>query len=102
MVPYFKILTLSLLVTLLSACDSPSPAFIGAEQTSVVIEGSTFSVHRKGDKVEVYRTSFEYLPPRAQVLARAERAIEQTTGCKVRQGSLLGDQAIITAQLQCG
>lgn len=85
----------------LTACDSPSVAFIGSEKTIVVIEDSTFSVHRREDQVEVYRTSFEMLPPREQVLARAELAIEQATGCAVKTGSLHGDQALIKASLAC-
>lgn len=85
----------------LSACDSPSVAFIGASKTIVVIENSTFSVHQREGKVEVYRTSFEILPPREQVLHRAELAIMQATGCEVKNGSLQGDQALIKASLAC-
>ena len=51
-------------VALLTACDSPSPQFMSAD-TSVkktTVEGSTFSVHRRENWVEVYRTSFEALP----------------------------------------
>ncbi len=85
----------------LSACDSPSIAFMGAFNTVVMIENSTFSVHRREDKVEVYRTSFEMLPPREQVLQRAKLAIMQATGCEVKNGSLQGDQALIKASLAC-
>ncbi len=90
-----------ILLMVFAACDSPSVAFMGAPKTVVVIEGSTFSVHRREDRVEVYRTSFEILPPRAQVLRRAELAIKQATGCKVRAGTLRGDQALIKARLTC-
>jgi len=86
----------------LTACDSPSVAFLGSQKTIVVIESSTFSVHRREDRVEVYRTSFELLPDRAQVLRHAELAIMQATGCKVWKGSLNGDQALIKARLACG
>lgn len=85
----------------LGACDSPSVAFMGATKTIVVIENSTFSVHRRDDQVEVYRTSFEMLPVREQVLRRAALAIEQATGCAVKNGSLAGDQALIKASLAC-
>ncbi len=87
---------------LMSSCDSPSVAFMGSPKTVVVIEESTFSVHRRDDRVEVYRTSFEMLPNRLQVLGRAELAIEQATGCTVWKGTLNGDQALIKARLACG
>ena len=86
----------------LASCDSPSVAFMGAQKTVVTIEGSTFSVHRREDLVEVYRTSFEMLPSLPRVLRNAELAIVQATGCKVRSGSLQGDQALIKARLNCG
>ena len=88
-------------LALLSACDSPSMAFQGTPGTRVEIGGSTFSVHRREDRVEVYRVSVEMLPNRAEVLAKAELAIEQATGCKVWKGTLKGDQALIKARLAC-
>ncbi len=88
-------------LVLLTACDSPSPAFMHAEKTVVEIDGSRFSVHRRGDRVEVYRVSPEWLPRLSEVLARARRAIEQATGCPVADGSLSGDHALIRAELNC-
>ncbi|SEV88280.1 hypothetical protein SAMN05444851_0074 [Aliiroseovarius sediminilitoris] len=87
-----------------AACDSPSPQFMSAD-TSVkkaTVDGSTFSVHRRENWVEVYRTSFEALPRIPVILARAKTAIEQATGCKVVEGSLSGDQAIQRAEIDCG
>lgn len=86
---------------ILAGCDSPSVAFMGAQKTVVVIEESTFAVHWRDGLAEVYRTSFEMLPDRARVLRNAELAIVQATGCKVRTGSLKGDQALIKARLAC-
>ncbi|MDE9451445.1 hypothetical protein J3R80_13305 [Aliiroseovarius sp. Z3] len=86
-----------------TACDSPSPQFMSAD-TSVrkaTVEGSTFSIHRRENWVEVYRTSFEALPRIPVILARAEIAIEQATGCKVVEGSLSGDQTIQRAEIDC-
>ena len=90
-----------LLLGALAACDSPSVTFMGTQKTIVEIDGTRFSVHRREDRVEVYRTSFEVLPKRAEVFAKAEMAIEQATGCKLRKGTLEGDQALLTARLAC-
>lgn len=90
-----------LLFGALSACDSPSVAFMGSQKTTVEIDGTHFSVHRREDRVEVYRTSFELLPKRTEILAKAEIAIEQATGCMVWKDTLKGDQALLTARLAC-
>lgn len=83
----------------LAGCDSPSPQFMGAPQAEVTVDGMRFSVHRRGDAVEVYRLGFIFRPSEAEVLAKAERAILMTTGCAVRH--LNGDQALIKATLRC-
>lgn len=88
----------------LSACDSPSPQFMSSDTSlhKTTVDGSTFSVHQRQNWVEVYRTSVEPLPRVPTILARSKIAIEQTTGCKVVEGSLSGDQGIQRAKLDCG
>ncbi|UWQ14634.1 hypothetical protein K3556_01705 [Aliiroseovarius sp. M344] len=95
--------TLLTLMTFIAACDSPSPQFMSADTSvrKVTAEGSTFSVHRRENWVEVYRTSFEALPRIPVILARAKTAIEQATNCNVVEGSLSGDQAIQRAEIDC-
>ena len=83
----------------LAGCDSPSPQFIGSPNAEVTVGGMRFSVHRRGDSVEVYRLGLIFRPSEAEVLANAERAIELTTGCAVR--GMNGDQALIKARLDC-
>ena len=68
----------------LVGCYSPSPQFIGTPQADVTVSGMRFSVHRRGDAVEVYRLGFIFRPNEAEVLANPERAIEITAGCAVR------------------
>ncbi|WP_292019030.1 hypothetical protein [Maritimibacter sp. UBA3975] len=86
----------------LAACNSPSPRFMDSPHVEVTVETSRFSVWRNGDRVEVIRISPEALPRLSVVLARAEVAIERATGCRVWQGTLKGDQAVVTARLACG
>ena len=93
-------LCILILVTLLAACDSPSPQFFGAPKAEVAVGGMRFSVHRRADAVEVYRLGFLFRPSESAVLANAERAIEIATGC--RAVGLTGDQALIKARLDCG
>lgn len=86
----------------LSACDSPSPQFMRGERFEAAVDGSTFTIWRQGDAVEVYRTSPEMLPRVSEVFAKAEVAIRRTTGCGVATGSMAGDAALMKARLDCG
>ncbi|WP_421702542.1 hypothetical protein [Aliiroseovarius sp.] len=85
----------------LTACDSPTPGMARGEKTEVTIDGSRFSVYRRDDRVEVIRTSREWLPDRTEYRAKAQMAIRQATGCKVRGNSFDGDQAMAKARLNC-
>ena len=84
-----------------AGCDSPSPAFRDAATREVEIDGSRFAVHFTRDAAEVYRISREWRPRRSVILPRAGRAIRQTTGCDIAEGTLGGDVAIQRAKLLC-
>lgn len=86
----------------LSGCDSPSPRMMAGERQEIMIEGTAFTVYRSGDEVEVYRTTAQVMPRRSIVFARADRAIRQATGCAVKDGSMVGDAALMRATLVCG
>ncbi|WP_108484891.1 hypothetical protein [Oceaniglobus ichthyenteri] len=86
----------------LAGCDSPSLAFQGMPSQTVAIGPSTFSVRMRGDRVESLRTSREWRPREADIMARAAQAMERATGCPLRKGSLIGDQAIQRAKVVCG
>lgn len=88
-------------IAMLTACDMPHPAFSGAEKQVVTVEGSTFSIYRRADWVEVYRTSFEALPRPEDVQRKARVAIMQATGCDIQPGTMTGDQALMRVQLDC-
>ncbi|WP_281840849.1 hypothetical protein [Sinisalibacter aestuarii] len=74
---------------------------MGGERQTVIVEGTGFTVHRKGSAVEVYRTTPELMPRLSVVFARAETAIRQATGCAVVPGTLVGDAALMKAALDC-
>ena len=88
----------SVVFAILAACDAPSPSMRGSVTREVTIEGSTFTVHRLGDRAEAIRTNFEY---RDGVMARGHRAIELATGCQIVRGSFTGDPALMKAKLNC-
>lgn len=91
----------SLWLSILSACASPG--FLGQPSEVVTEAGSSFRVYMRSGTgmVEAHRISPELLPSRSLVLAKAERAIADATGCLVIPGSLKGDQAILSAEVDC-
>lgn len=91
----------ALLLLSAAACSTPHPSFLDAARHEVDVGGSRFVIYEKQGWVEVYRTSFERLPPRDAVFARARQAIEQATNCRVVPGSLTGDVALMRARLDC-
>ena len=70
------------------------------------VDGAGFlndiTIWQNGEMVEIYRTSPEALPRLSEVMAKAATAVEQVTGCRVREGSLVGDAALMKATLDCG
>lgn len=92
---------LALLLVLLSGCDSPSLRMAGAAHRVVEVGGSRFGVHWLGDEVEVYRLSREFLPRLGPTSVKAGAAIRLATGCAVVPGSLDGDVALMTAEIDC-
>jgi hypothetical protein len=89
-----------LCVSLLVACDTPSPGFRGIDPVRITIGKSTFDVRVKENRAEAVRLNAEWAPRMEAVAPRAVAAIEKVSGCKVRK--LDGDQALILARLKCG
>lgn len=95
---------LPLLLLALAACDSPSPLspFAGVPPTRLQVDGSTFSVRVAGDRAQAVRTDFDLTVGRGRhILPRAGIAMERASGCRVIDGSLRGDAALIEARLTC-
>ncbi len=90
---------LVLVLTTLAACSGGSPHFMGTPATVVEVEGSTFAVRVKGDLAEAVRTNPQYAPRMGPIGGRAAQAMEQVSGCKVRE--IRGDQALILGILDC-
>ncbi|WP_299295029.1 hypothetical protein [uncultured Tateyamaria sp.] len=95
-------LTLALLVFVLTlaACNSAGPYFRGLPATTVTVDGSTFDVRVNGRLAEAIRTNVEYAPRFGPIRTRAKYAMEQVSGCPVKE--VRGDQAQITGILKCG
>ena len=84
----------------LAACGTPSPRFMGSEVATVETGGMRFRVFRRADEVEIYRFGGG-IPKQSAVYLGAIVAVEEATGCPVRPRSMKGDQAVITAEIDC-
>ena len=94
-------------LTALTACalDSPQIGKVLITPQPVVVEGATFRIFRQmggGDRVEAHRINVMVPPPsRTAIVAKAAIAITRATGCPIKAGSLIGDQALVKAELDC-
>ncbi|WP_417250469.1 hypothetical protein [Celeribacter sp.] len=100
-------LILTFLIAALPLSGCMTSASIGSERltaTPVAVDGHLYHVyrHRDENRAEAHRVDFVVPPPsRVEVLQGGYKAIIAATGCKIPNGSLDGDQAIVTAKLDC-
>lgn len=87
-------------LALLTGCNTAGPYFRGLPATTITVEGSTFDVRVNGKLAEAIRTNVEYAPRFGPIRARAGKAMEMVSGCKVKE--VRGDQAQATGILNCG
>ena len=85
----------------LAACDTPHMEFRGVAPVWVKVDGSTFVIRKKEDRVEAIRMNKEWPPTIERVFPKAEKAIEQATKCKMKEGSMRGDAAQMFAKVKC-
>lgn len=74
---------------------------MGAQKQTVTVDGSTFDVRRKDDKVEVIRTNMEAVFSLRSMIPRASEAVKQATGCTPKDGTWTGDQAVMHVRVDC-
>ena len=84
---------------LLTACDAPTRGFGGAEVSRHAVEGSSFTVHVKGDQAEAVRTNRQYAPRIGPLAGRAAVAMQQASGGRVTR--IAGDAAVLVGALSC-
>ena len=71
------------------------------EKQTVTVDGSTFDVRRKDDRVEVIRTNMEAVFSLRAILPRAADAVRKATGCMPKDGTWQGDQAVMQVRVDC-
>lgn len=90
---------LPLVLLVLAGCDAPTPGFRGAVVSRHIVDGSSFTVHVKGETAQAVRTNRGYAPRIGPLAERAAVAMQEASGCRVtRMG---GDAAVLVGYLSC-
>ncbi len=84
---------------MVAGCNTPAPPFQGIAPTRVEVDGSIFDIRVRGEFAEAIRINRQYAPRLGPIRTRAAIAIAQVSGCRVK--GVLGDQALMTANLDC-
>jgi hypothetical protein len=86
----------------LAACGaSPAPEFMNATRTDISINGRSYTVFQKGERVEVIRLGYARRGEHQAIRATMIELIPQVTGCKLRESSLQGDSGEMRGSLNC-
>ena len=92
-------------LVLLAACASPAPEMFGAARHEVTVGGIDFVVFQKDERAEVVRMGYLSRAERAPVPGLMVQAVEQATGCRVKDGSTVtgmpGDTGEARMALNC-
>ncbi len=83
----------------LGACKHAGPGFRGAPQIEKRYDGSTFTMSRRGNVIEMIRISPEWLPKYPDISRKAALLAEAETSCKAAW--VEGDPAMMWVGLKC-
>lgn len=86
---------------LLAACASPSPQFLDAQRTDIVVEGRSYTVFREANRVQVIRLGYATAAQRRDIPAQMLRAAALATGCTQIASSFQGDSGERRGRITC-
>jgi hypothetical protein len=86
----------------LAACGaSPAVEFMGATRTDTTVNGRSYTVFQKGERVEVIRLGYARRGEHQEIRATMIELIPVVTGCKLRENTLQGDSGEMRGSLSC-
>ena len=80
---------------------SPAPEFMNATRTDITVNGRSYTVFQKGERVEVIRLGYARRSDQQEIRATMIELIPTVTGCKIRENSLQGDSGEMRGTLSC-
>lgn len=89
-------------LALLAGCGaSPAPEFFGATRSDVTVNGRSYAVFQKGERVEVIRLGYARRGEHQEIRATMIELIPRVTGCRLRETTLQGDSGEMRGSLDC-
>ena len=89
------------LVFLAGCGASPAPEFMNATRTDITVNGRSYTVFQKGERVEVIRLGYASRGEHQGIRATMIEIIPRVTGCKLRENTLPGDSGEMRASVSC-
>ena len=80
---------------------SPAPEFMNATRTDITVNGRSYTVFQKGERVEVIRLGYARRSDQQEIRATMIELIPTVTGCKLRENTLQGDSGEMRGTLSC-
>lgn len=80
---------------------SPAPEFMNATRTDITVNGRSYTVFQKGERVEVIRLGYASRGEHQGIRATMIEIIPRVTGCKLRENTLQGDSGEMRASVSC-
>jgi hypothetical protein len=80
---------------------SPAVEFMNATRTDISLNGRSYTVFQKGERVEVIRLGYARRAEHQEIRATMIELIPRVTGCKLRESTLTGDSGEMRGSLDC-
>ncbi|GGW43611.1 hypothetical protein GCM10011452_34860 [Gemmobacter lanyuensis] len=91
-----------ILFFLCAACGTqPAPMMFGGARHETIVDGRTFVVYRKGNRVEVIRDGPAGPGEHDKIRATMIEIVPWLTGCQVVRRSVEGDSGALRARVTC-
>jgi hypothetical protein len=89
------------LIFLVSCGASPAVEFMGATRTDTTVNGRSYTVFQKGERVEVIRLGYARRGEHQEIRTTMIELIPVVTGCELRENTLQGDSGEMRGSLSC-
>ncbi|MEH7827522.1 hypothetical protein [Gemmobacter denitrificans] len=91
-----------LLILILAACGAqPSPLMFGAQRFDTVVEGRSYTLFKKDNRVEVIRLGWADPEEHPRIRATMFDLVPKLTGCSIVPSTLQGDSGAMRGRVTC-
>ena len=88
-------------LALLAACNAPSPRFMGGETHELSFAGHDYTLHRKGDWVQIYRMGSIWGVSDDELMEGYRAVAVLATGCQPTKRTRNYQQTLVEMEIAC-